>query len=180
MEVSFSHKLDFQDYKKWVVDFYYIRNKKRLYGYITMMLAGVVLIILKAVNAFHLNEHYPKETLYLLGGSFIITPILFYIGVIRNSKKYFFSHPNIYNEVKYVFDEEKISYESFDGNTGTCKWQNVNSIEDDADFIKIVIREGQAYLLVKNKIDPEKLRMLQQLLSKVKGRSGASDHFVVN
>src|SRR4051812_19677672 len=176
MEISFSHQLAFDDYKKWLVDVYYIKNKKRLYGYMIMMAAGVLLIIFKSVNAFHLGEHYPKETLYLLGASFIVTPILFYIGVIRNAKKYFNSDPNISNSVNYTFDEDKIAYESHDGNTGTCKWQNVKDIQEDDHFVRIVLQNNSTFLLVKSKIPSEQLYALHQLLQKVKHRSGAIDH----
>ena len=64
MEISFSHQLGFEDYKKWLIDVYYLKNKKRLFGYIAMMVTGVLLIIFKVTNAFHMDEHYPKETLY--------------------------------------------------------------------------------------------------------------------
>lgn len=117
MEIAFSHQLSFEDYKKWLIDVYYLKNKKRLYGYVGMMISGVLLIIFKLTNAFGLSDRYPEETLFLLGGSFIVTPIFFYIGVIRNSKKYFNSDAIIQNEVKYTFDEEKITFESYDGNT---------------------------------------------------------------
>ncbi|MDB5228583.1 MAG: hypothetical protein JWN78_2776 [Bacteroidota bacterium] len=176
MEISFSHQLAFEDYKKWLIDVYYLKNKKRMFGYIAMMVAGVLLIIFKATNAFHMDEHYPKETLYLLGGSFIITPVLFYIGVIRNAKKYFNADPNIGNPVKYIFDEEMISFESHDGNTGTCKWQNVKAIEEDDHFVRIVVQNNSTYLLVKSKIPSEPLYALHQLLQKIKQRSGAIDH----
>lgn len=145
MEISFSHTLTFEEYKKWLIDVHYLKNKKRLFGYSGMMLVGVLLIIFKLINAFGLSERYPKETLFLVGGSLIISPILFYIGTIRNSKKYFNSNPNIYNEVKYIFDEEKIAYESYDGNTGTCKWQNIKSIEEDDSFIRIILPTEAAF-----------------------------------
>jgi hypothetical protein len=176
MEISFTHQLAFEDYKKWLIEIYYWRNKKRLYGYIAMMLLGVLLIVFKLTNAFGLSDRYPEETLYLLGSSFVITPVLFYIGVIRNSKKYFNSNPNLYNDVKYVFDEEKIAYESYDGNTGTCKWQNIKSIEEDAIFIRITMPTDAAFLIVKSKMDTQKLKELQHLLSKIKNSKTAFEH----
>lgn len=176
MEISFSHQLSFEDYKKWLMDIYYLKNKKRLYSYIAMMVAGVLIIIFKLTNAFGLSDRYPQETLFLVGGSLIITPIFFYIGVMRNSKKFFNSDPNYYNDVKYTFDPEKISYESYDGNTGTCKWQTIKSIEEDENFIRIILPSEAAFLLVKNKIEPAKLKELQQLLKTVKSSKGALEH----
>jgi hypothetical protein len=64
MEISFSHQLSFEDYKKWLIDVYYLKNKKRLYGYIGMILAGVLVIIFKLFNAFGLSDRYPDETLF--------------------------------------------------------------------------------------------------------------------
>ncbi len=176
MNIAFTHKLSFEDYKKWMTEVYYLRNKKRMFAYIGMMLLGVLLIIFKLTNAFGLSDRYPKETLYLLGSSFIVTPIFFYIAMVRNSKAFFNSNPNFYNDVKYVFDEEKIAYESYDENTGTCKWQNVKSIEEDGNFINILLKNETAFLIVKNKIEPSKLTALQQLLNKIKGSKTALDH----
>lgn len=175
MQIEFTHKLSFEDYKKWVIEVYYLKNKKRMFGYIGMMIAGVLLILFKLTNAFGLSDRYPEETLFLLGGSFIITPILFYIGTIRNSKKFFQSNPVFAKDVKYIFDEEKISFETFDENTGTCKWQNVNSIETDADFIKIILNNETAFLLAKNKIPADKLNNFEALLRKVSGSKTAFD-----
>jgi len=176
MELEFTHQLTFEDYKKWLIDVYYLKNKKRLWGYIGMMVAGVLLIIFKLTNTFGLSDRYPEETLFLLGGSFIISPVLFYIGTIRNSRKFFMSNPNFYNDVRYAFDEDKISYESFDGNTGTCKWQNIKSIEEDEQFIRITLPSDASFLFVKNKIAFDKLSALQLLLSKIKKRSDAIEH----
>ena len=176
MEISFSHRLSFDDYKKWVIDVYYLKNKKRLYGYIGMMLSGVLVIIFKLTNTFGLSDRYPEETLFLFGGSLIISPVFFYIGVIRNSKKFFHSDPNYYNDLKYIFDEEKITFESYDGNTGTCKWQNIKTIEEDTDFIRVVLPGEAAFLFVKSKLPSDKLAALQQLLSKVKNSKTAFQH----
>ncbi len=173
MEIAFSHQLTFEDYKKWLIDVYYLKNKKRMFGYIGMMIAGVIVIIFKLTNIFGLSDRYPAETLYLLGGSLIITPVLFYIGVIRNSKKYFTSDPNIYNDVKYIFDDEKIAYESYDGNTGTCKWQNVKSVEEDESFFRIILPNQSAFLIVKNKLQNDQLIALEQLLNKIKNSKTA-------
>jgi hypothetical protein len=46
---------------------------------------------------------------FLLGGSLIVSPIFFYIGVIRNSKEYFNSDAAIHKEVKYIFDDDKLT-----------------------------------------------------------------------
>jgi hypothetical protein len=176
MEISFSHQLSFEDYKKWLIDVYYLKNKKRLYGYIGMILAGVLVIIFKLFNAFGLSDRYPDETLFLLGGSLIVSPIFFYIGVIRNSKEYFNSDAAIHKEVKYIFDDDKLTFESYDGNTGTCKWKNIKTIVEDDRFIRIVLPNDAAFLFVKNKIAVEKLHALQQLLNKVKNSKTAFEH----
>ncbi len=176
MVISFTHQLSFEDYKKWLIDVYYFKNKKRLFGYIGMMISGVLLIIFKLTNTFGLSDCYPEETLYLLGGSFIISPILFYIGTIRNSKKIFLSNPVFYNDVKYIFDEEKIAFETYDGNTGTCKWQNIKTIEEDENFIRIILPNNEAFIIVKNKLDSAKIISLQQLLNKIKNTKTAFEH----
>lgn len=176
MEIAFSHQLDFEDYKKWIIDVYYLKNKKRLFGYIGMMIAGVLLIIFKLTNTFGLSDRYPEETLFLLGGSFIITPVLFYIGTIRNSKKFFQSNPVFYNEVKYVLDNDKISFESFDGNTGSYKWQNVKSIEEDENFFRITLPTEASFLFVKSKLSLETQAALRELLSKVKLKTNVLEH----
>lgn len=176
MEISFTQQLSFEDYKKWMIDVYYFKNKKRLFGYIAMMVAGVLLIFFKLLNTFGLSDRYPAETLYLLGTSFIVSPILFYIGTIRNSKKYFLSDKNIYSDIKYTFDEDKIAYETYDGNTGTCKWQNIITVEEDDVFIRIILPNNAVFLIVKNKIETTKLVSLQQLLNKIKNNKTAFEH----
>lgn len=175
MHIAFSHQLTLEDYKKWLIDVYYFKNKKRLYGYIFMMFAGILVIIFKLTNAFGLSERYPAETLFIVGGSLIVTPIFFYIAVIRNAKKFFLTNASFYNEVKYTFDNEKIAFETYDGNTGTCKWQNVKTIEEDNSFIRIILPNESTFLFVKNKIENNTLIEFQQLLKNVKGSRAAFD-----
>lgn len=168
MNIAFTHSLSFPDYKKWLVQEYYFRNKKRLYGYGGMMLAGVLLIIFKLTNAFGLSDLYPEETLFIVGGSLIVTPLFFYRAVTRNAKQYYNSNPVFGGEVKYVFDTEKISYESCDGNTGSCLWKNVSAIEEDKNFIRIILPNNSAFLVVKDKMESHTLNNLQQLLHQIK------------
>lgn len=168
METAFTHRITYADYKKWVVQVYYFKNKKRLYGYLGMMLVGILLIIFKLVNAFGLSDRYPEETLFIVGGSFIVTPMLFYRALIRNTKKYYNANPVFGNEVKYVFDDDKISYETSDGNTGTCKWKNIATIEDDKDFIELITSDKTAFLIVKNNLETHTLTNLQLLLHRIK------------
>lgn len=168
MEIAFTHSLSFQNYKKWLVQAHYFRNKKRLYSYGGMMLAGVLLIIFKLTNAFGLSDRYPEETLFIVGGSLIVTPVFFYRAIIRTAKQYFNSNPVFSGEVKYVFDPEKISYETCNGNTGTCLWKNVTGIEDDENFIRIILPDKSAFLVVKAKMKSHTLNNLQQLLQQIK------------
>jgi hypothetical protein len=168
MEIAFSHRLTWASYKKWLISAYYFNHKKRLYGYPLMMLAGLVVIVFKLTNAFQLSDRYPEETLYIVGGSLIVTPLFFYRGVIQSNKKYFHANPVIAGDVNYVFDQEKISYETNDGNTGACKWKNVKTIIQDQEFIRIILQDDTAFLIVKEALDKDKLMALQQLMNQVK------------
>lgn len=168
MEIAFTHRITYPDYKKWVVQAYYYKNKKHLYGYLGMMLAGVLVIIFKLTNTFGLSDRYPEETLFIVGGSFIVTPMFFYRAVIRNAKQYYNSSPVFGKEVKYIFNEDKISYETIDGNTGTCKWKNTSNIEEDEDFIRIILPDKSAFLIVKNNLESHTLTNLQLLLQQIK------------
>lgn len=164
MEVSFAHKITFEDYKKVVIDTMYKNNKKRLFWNGLAITSGLLLLIFKQFNIFGLSDRYPDYTLYLLGSSLIASPLLFYYATIKNTKKYFNSSPNIYNEVKYVINEEGIWYQSQDGNSGTCLWKNVFDIKEDKDAIRIFQNEQSMYLFVKEKIEPEKLAVFQKLI----------------
>lgn len=167
MEIAFTHRLTWYNYKKWLVRAYYLNNKKRLYGYPLMMVAGLLIILFKLTNAFQLSDRYPEETLFIVGASLIVTPVFFYRGVIQSNKKYFYANPVFGGEVNYTFDREKISYETNDGNTGTCKWKNVKTIEQDHDFIRIILQDDAAFLIVKEKIPNPKLAHLQELLRQI-------------
>lgn len=167
MEIAFTHHLTWDNYKKWLVRAYYLKNKKRLYGYPLMMVAGLLIILFKLTNAFQLSDRYPEETLFIVGASLIVTPVFFYRGVIQSNKKYFYANPVFRGEVNYTFDREKISYETNDGNTGTCKWKNVKTIEQDHDFIRIILQDDAAFLIVKEKIPNPKLAQLQELLRQI-------------
>jgi hypothetical protein len=167
MEITFTHRITFPDYKKSVVQAYYFKNKKRLYGYSGMMLAGVLVIVFKLTNAFGLSDRYPEETLFIVGGSLIISPLLLYRAVIRNAKQYYNSNPVFGSEVKYVLDEDKISYETYHGNTGAYKWKNINNIEEGKDFIRIILPDKSAFLFVKNNLDNRKLNDIQEFLKHI-------------
>lgn len=177
MEISFSHKLMVDDYKKVVIDTTYKKSWKALLGNGLLIFGGFFLLIFKATNTFGLSDKYPDYTLYLLGTSFIISPLLLFYGTIKNIKKYFNSNPNIYNEVFYTFDEEKISFKTHDGNTGTCLWNNIFDIVEDADIIKIYQTKESMYLLIKAKIEPEKLAVLLRLLHSEKSKRDVLNRF---
>ena len=72
MEIAFTHRLTWYNYKKWLVRAYYLNNKKRLYGYPLMMVAGLLIILFKLTNAFQLSDRYPEETLFIVGASLIV------------------------------------------------------------------------------------------------------------
>ena len=70
--------------------------------------------------------------------------------------------------MNYIFDQEKISYETNDGNTGTCKWKNVKTILQDREFIRISLQDDTAFLIVKATMAKDKLAVLQALLKEIK------------
>jgi citrate synthase len=81
-----------------------------------------------------------------------------------------------YNEVKYVLDNDKISYESYDGNTGSYKWQNIKSIEEDENFFRIILPTEASFLFVKNKLPNETQLAIRELLRKVKLKTNVLEH----